>query len=207
MLEEDEAELLSTTKAGLPAEVIRGFYKAPAQRRAPCTSVRIASSLMTVIVFGLVYLTYYPYIHHYSTGSFKDNICLLIFHVLLGLMLASYCQIVYTDPGTVPLRWQKAVERMSEEAAGERKDFQLYRRCRGSKLFKPPRSHFDNVTRRLILNMDHFCPWTTNTIGYFNRKFFILFLVYTTLTCAWAALSLYPFGKCGICVQVRLKLT
>ena len=195
MLEEDEAELLAPQKTGISQEIIREFYKAPPQKRAPCSVVRIAASLMTVIVFGLVYLTYYPYIHHYGSGSLKDNVFLLVFHVLLGLMLASYCQIVYTDPGTVPLRWQKAVERMSEDAEEEGKQFELYRRCRGSKLFKPPRSHYDSVTRRLVLNMDHFCPWTTNTIGFFNRKFFILFLVYTTLTCAWAALTLYPHSK------------
>jgi len=26
-------------------------------------------------------------------------------------------------------------------------------------MYKPPRSHFDSITQRLVLNMDHFCPW------------------------------------------------
>ena len=30
--------------------------------------------------------------------------------------------------------------------------------------------------------MDHFCPWVANTIGFFNRKFFILLLLYTALS-------------------------
>jgi len=34
--------------------------------------------------------------------------------------------------------------------------------CTRSRLAKPPRSHFDQVTRGLILNMDHFCPWMFN---------------------------------------------
>jgi palmitoyltransferase len=27
---------------------------------------------------------------------------------------------------------------------------------------KPPRSHYDHVTRALVLNMDHYCPWMFN---------------------------------------------
>jgi len=31
--------------------------------------------------------------------------------------------------------------------------------CRYSNQPKPPRSHYDHVTKTLVLNMDHFCPW------------------------------------------------
>jgi len=37
---------------------------------------------------------------------------------------------------------------------------------------KPPRAHFDHVTRNLVLNMDHYCPWMFNSIGYFNYRYF-----------------------------------
>ncbi len=32
-----------------------------------------------------------------------------------------------------------------------------------TKLPKPPRAHFDSVTKALVLNMDHYCPWMFNT--------------------------------------------
>ena len=40
--------------------------------------------------------------------------------------------------------------------------------CRYSSQPKPPRSHYDHVTTCLVLNMDHYCPWMFNCIGYFS---------------------------------------
>ena len=34
--------------------------------------------------------------------------------------------------------------------------------CDKSYLPKPPRSHYDYVTKSLVLNMDHYCPWMFN---------------------------------------------
>lgn len=34
--------------------------------------------------------------------------------------------------------------------------------CRETNQPKPPRSHFDHVSKKLILNLDHYCPWMFN---------------------------------------------
>jgi len=66
--------------------------------------------------------------------------------------------------------------------------------CRRSNQPKPPRSHYDHVTRTLVLNMDHFCPWMFNTVGYFNYRYFCTFLIYVNLGMFYGALlSIRPF--------------
>ena len=36
--------------------------------------------------------------------------------------------------------------------------------CRRTKLRKAPRAHYDHITKKLVLNMDHFCPWMFNVV-------------------------------------------
>jgi len=50
--------------------------------------------------------------------------------------------------------------------------------CSYSNQPKPPRSHYDHVTKVLVLNMDHYCPWMFNCVGYLNYRYFVNFLFY-----------------------------
>jgi hypothetical protein len=42
--------------------------------------------------------------------------------------------------------------------------------CARTGTAKPPRAHYCSVRRRLVLNMDHYCIWVFNTIGYANYR-------------------------------------
>ena len=53
---------------------------------------------------------------------------------------------------------------------------------------KAPRSHFDHVTKKLVLNMDHYCPWMFNVVGYMNYRYFVLFLGYVFTACVYGVL-------------------
>lgn len=70
--------------------------------------------------------------------------------------------------------------------------------CRFSKQPKPPRSHYDHVTKSLVLNMDHYCPWMFNCVGYFNYRYFLNFLVFTTTGLFYGAVICWiPFRNCS----------
>ena len=48
-------------------------------------------------------------------------------------------------------------------------------------IFKPERCHHCSRCKRCILGMDHHCPWLGVCIGFRNRKFFLLLLIYTVI--------------------------
>ena len=66
--------------------------------------------------------------------------------------------------------------------------------CKYTKGPKAPRSHYDHVTKTLVLNMDHYCPWMFNVVGYANYRYFVLFLLYVSVACFYGCvMTLFPF--------------
>ncbi len=55
------------------------------------------------------------------------------------------------------------------------------RYCLMCHVFKPERCHHCSACGRCVLNMDHHCPWINNCVGFYNRKYFMLLLVYVLL--------------------------
>jgi len=121
-----------------------------------------------------------------AAGIALDSPISLLFHAFVFLILASYVQVYFTDPGRPPSteEWQtfgKPPSCLRERKVSAKGSA---RWCRKSNMYKPDRAHFCKVTDSVVLRMDHHCPWLGNTIGYANHKYFFLVLLYTCATCA-----------------------
>lgn len=57
-------------------------------------------------------------------------------------------------------------------------------------IFKPERCHHCSVCNRCVLNMDHHCPWINNCVGFWNRKYFLLLLIYVLVITYFVAITL-----------------
>uniref|UniRef100_A0A7S2W6V2 Palmitoyltransferase n=2 Tax=Rhizochromulina marina TaxID=1034831 RepID=A0A7S2W6V2_9STRA len=123
-----------------------------------------------------------------------------LYTCIVALALISHGRAMLTDPGAVPSDAYPLPHHFSKlEAQGGWRKRRCCAKCGG--MFKPPRAHHDSVTDRCILKMDHFCPWVNNAVGLFNHKFFLLFVLYTMLSCGYTlALVVSRFVFC-----VRLK--
>jgi len=65
--------------------------------------------------------------------------------------------------------------------------------CENCKCIKPDRAHHCSSCQQCVLKMDHHCPWANNCVGFSNYKFFILFLGYAFILCAYAAATSFEY--------------
>ncbi|KAF9646143.1 zf-DHHC-domain-containing protein [Thelephora ganbajun] len=68
-----------------------------------------------------------------------------------------------------------------------------YRYCGREGLVKPPRTHHCSACRKCVLKYDHHCPWIGQCVGARNHKFFLQFVFWASLFCAWTFSTLLGF--------------
>ncbi|KAH3745842.1 S-methyl-5-thioribose-1-phosphate isomerase [Pelomyxa schiedti] len=104
-------------------------------------------------------------------SRFPVSLLFIASNALVAWGIASnYAMAVLVDPGMPP-----SIETQSSPK---------WPRCKKCKLAKPPRTHHCSVCGRCVLRMDHHCVWVSNCVGFFNHRFFLLFLVYMVTGCA-----------------------
>jgi len=68
-----------------------------------------------------------------------------------------------------------------------------YRYCGREGLVKPLRAHHCRACGKCVLKYDHHCPWIGQCVGARNHKFFLQFVFWTCLFCAWTFSTLLGF--------------
>lgn len=122
----------------------------------------------------------------------------VVFHSSFLLAALSYEKGITTDPGRIPDEWRKVdcsesetlfLKRLSTFTR-ERKKTGKLRFCNKEMKWKPDRAHYCSVLSRNVLRLDHYCPWLANAVGYFNHKYFLLFLFYAVVATTTADVNL-----------------
>lgn len=63
-----------------------------------------------------------------------------------------------------------------------------WRWCSKCNRAKPPLCHHCSVCKKCVLKMDHHCVWMANCVGYFNYRYFFLFLFWMWVGSLYSAL-------------------
>lgn len=134
-----------------------------------------------LLIFGISFV-YYLFVFPIIT---KDSNVKFIFHLLVSTLLViniffNLLSCAFTSPGSPKsvkdagkiLGFEKNPTNFNQPISYSiRKRCLLapgvyYKYCKVCKAVKPPRAHHCSVTGRCIFEMDHYCPWMNNCIGY-----------------------------------------
>mmetsp|Transcript_32925 Transcript_32925/g.74435 ORF Transcript_32925/g.74435 Transcript_32925/m.74435 type:complete len:344 (-) Transcript_32925:122-1153(-) len=120
----------------------------------------------------------------------------LLFNSFWGLAMWSYLKAHTADPGTLPERWQNFVRTVGESlpVTAPRSEWQPGKAtyCKKCSFPRPERAHHCHVCNVCVLRMDHHCPWLNNCVGFHNQKYFLLLLVYASISCIIALCTALP---------------
>jgi len=174
------------------ASVVRGLENAcfldltKLVRREP--SLIIEKRMARMFVVWMIMSLYHTYVFIYmpAMGISLFDPASILFHAVVFLTLQSYLHACQTDPGGPPEgpEWRDQGTppfNVPESAI-------LWDRRSGR--YVPERSRYCKTYQRHVLRMDHMCPWLANVVGHLNHKYFYLFSLYSTSTCAYLGVNL-----------------
>merc|ERR1711916_11768 len=105
---------------------------------------------------------------------------------LIANILYNYIACIITPPGSPSKEDMAAANVPLDDDEGAF--------CKKCNCLKPRRAHHCHVCKTCVLKMDHHCPWIHNCVGFYNHRYFVLFLIYMWAGCAYVAfMSSAPF--------------
>lgn len=121
-------------------------------------------------------------------------------HIDMGLILSKQGPLYRNEFGDPDERayWEKVArklelqKRLKKMGAVESKNKGGLRICQRCLLMKPDRTHHCRQCNRCVLRMDHHCPWVANCVGFYNHKYFINMLFYSSVTALLVCVTSYP---------------
>ena len=163
---------------------------AEAQSSEESVSSRARSNATRCYAAGLIALVTYVYIMLLTPRYLVPELGRPLAYAWLSVglfilfnILFNYWSCILTKPG-FPGDHLPPLEDLE---LGE--DHGFGRFCKKCQVPKPPRTHHCSVCRKCVMKMDHHCPWVNNCVGFYNYKYFCLFLVYMGSGCAFVATS------------------
>lgn len=110
---------------------------------------------------------------------------------LFALSLWSYIQTARTDPGYPPTTYLSMVAgENTENLQLDSFKFPFHGYCEICSFPKVLRCRHCRKCGKCRLKMDHHCPWVMNCIGFYNQKYFFLFVAYSFALLLLVSLSL-----------------
>lgn len=161
----------------LVSTFVRPGNKTPLPEYIPIMFVLLMISIIHFVFTGMV-------VSLFNASFF--SLLNLSFQSLTAMVLWCFNRCVATNPGEIPntRAWRGYEGSMPpREIFQERKKSDgSFRWCSTEEKYKPDRSHFCDPLGRNVLKMDHYCPWMNNCIGFYNYKYFVLFILYAVLS-------------------------
>ncbi|CAG8485045.1 3381_t:CDS:2 [Paraglomus occultum] len=161
--------------------------------------------LIAVVLISLAVITYYSVVFPYAFVWDKDYIWSkvnyylgLIWSIYLTVCIAfHYYMSITTKPGGILIggTGDPNDDPVLHDIFVELEEYQEFpKTCKKCHLPKPERAHHCSVCKRCVLRFDHHCPWIANCVGHYNHRYFLLFMTYLTIACAYfTILGWQPF--------------
>jgi hypothetical protein len=99
----------------------------------------------------------------------------LLFYFSATMVIINHGLCMLVSPGFVRFGWQPPVN-INTRTQNPEKLF-----CKQCSNKRPERAHHCKICKKCVLKFDHHCPWVANCVGFYNQKYFVLFLFYAVI--------------------------